>query len=131
MFRNQYTFHFVWDSQNPHMNNFIKMEVSQHPNQTSLMYSHIRDITETQEKYFGVSKVVEVDIVGVDYNEAYERATTLLNTYITSLHKDTHDDVFPDDKPLTRQKFLESIESLIGGIKNDIRETIQHQQKKR
>ena len=125
MFRNQYRFHFIWDSQNPRMNNFVKMEVTQHPNQTSLMYSHVRDITDTNEKYFGISKVIEIDIVGSDYNEAYERATSLLNTYLTSLHKNTHDEIFPDDKPLSKQSFMDSIEQLIGGIRNDIRETIQ------
>ena len=125
MFRNQYRFHFVWQSQNARMNNFIKMEVSKHPNQTSLMYSHVRDITENNDKYFGVSKVVEIDIVGVDYNEAYERATSLLNTYLMSLHKNTHDEIFPEDKPLSRQSFIDSIESILGGIRNDIKETIQ------
>lgn len=122
MFRNQYTFHFVWKTQNPCMNNFIEMEVTQHPNQTSLMYSHCRDITESNTKYFGVSKVVEVESVGVTYMEAYERATNVLNTYLMSLHKDTS--VLEDGKPMSRQSFMDSIESILGGIRNDIRETI-------
>ena len=97
------------------------MEVTQHPNQTSLMYSHCRDITESNTKYFGVSKVVEVESVGVTYMEAYERATNVLNTYLMSLHKDTS---LEDGKPMSKQSFMDSIESILGGIRNDIRETI-------
>lgn len=127
MFRNQYTFHFVWKTQNPRMNNFIEMEVTQHPNQTSLMYSHCRDITESNEKYFGVSKVIEVESVGVTYMEAYERATNVLNTFLMNLHKDTSS--LEEGKPMSRQSFMESIESILGGIRNDIKETIKEKRK--
>lgn len=102
------------------------MEVTQHPNQTSLMYSHCRDITDTNTKYFGVSKVVEVESVGVTYMEAYERATNVLNTFLMNLHKDTS---LEEGKPMSRQSFMESIESILGGIRNDIKETIKEKRK--
>lgn len=127
MFRNQYTFHFVWKTQSPCMNNFTNMEVTQHPNQTSLMYSHCRDITESNTKYFGISKVIEVDSVGTDYMEAYERATTTLNTYLMNLHKNTH--TITEEKPMSIQSFMESIETILGGIKNELKETIKEKRK--
>lgn len=104
------------------MNNFTNMEVTQHPNQTSLMYSHCRDITEMNTRYFGISKVLEVDSVGLDYMEAYERATTTLNTYLMNLHKDTSS--LEESKPMSIQSFMDSIESILGGIKNELKETI-------
>ena len=128
MFRNQYTFNFVWKTQHPCMNNFIEMEVTQHPYKTSLMYSHCRDITEINTKYFGISKVVEVESVGATYMEAYERATTVLNTYLMSLQKNTTST--PDiEKPMSKQSFMESIESILGGIRDDIKETIKEKRK--
>lgn len=99
------------------MNNFIEMEVTQHPNQTSLMYSHCRDITETNTAFYGVTKVLEVDSVGINYMEAYERAMNQLNTYLMGLQKNTK-----PEEPSKQQTILDSIEQLIGRIHNDIKE---------
>lgn len=125
MFRNQYKFTFVWITQHPCLNNFLKMHVTQHPNQTSLMYSHCRDITDKNTEFFGVTKVLEIESVGIDYMEAYERAMNQLNTYLMCLQKDTK----PKEEPTKQQTILDSIEQLIGGIKNDIRETIKEKRK--
>jgi hypothetical protein len=100
------------------------MHVTKHPNQTSLMYSHCRDVTDKNTEFFAVTKVLEVDSVGLDYMEAYERAMSKLNTYLMSLQKDT-----TPEEPSKQQTILDSIEQLIGGIKNDIRETIKEKRK--
>lgn len=124
MFRNQYKFTFVWTTQHPCLNNFLKMHVTKHPNQTSLMYSHCRDVTDKNTEFFAVTKILEVDSVGLDYMEAYERAMSKLNTYLMCLQKDT-----TPEEPSKQQTILDSIEQLIGGIKNDIRETIKEKRK--
>jgi len=100
------------------------MHVTKHPNQTSLMYSHCRDVTDKNTEFFGVTKIFEVDSVGLDYMEAYERAMNQLNTYLMSLQKDTK-----PEEPSKQQSILDSIEQLIGEIKNDIRETIKEKRK--
>lgn len=88
------------------------------------MYSHCRDVTDKNTEFFGVTKIFEVDSVGLDYMEAYERAMNQLNTYLMSLQKDTK-----SEEPSKQQSILDSIEQLIGGIKNDIRETIKEKRK--
>lgn len=101
------------------------MHVTKHPNQTSLMYSHCRDITDKNTEFFGVTKILEVDSVGINYMEAYERAMNQLNTYLMSLQKDTK----PTEEPTKQQSIIDSIEQLIGGLKNDIKETIKEKRK--
>jgi hypothetical protein len=88
------------------------------------MYSHCRDVTDKNTEVFAVTKVLEVDSVGIDYMEAYERAMSKLNTYLMCLQKDT-----TAEEPSKQQTILDSIEQLIGGIKNDIRETIKEKRK--